>query len=224
MTIIPTDKPEGRKRNRPLKDYSGSKFGKLTAISLVERDAAWNNHMWLFSCECGQQKVAGIKQVKSGKTRSCGCALRDALVERNRTHGLSAVHPREYRIWKGMRDRCRRASNKSFKNYGGRGIDLCPEWEDFAIFMRDMGPCPDGSSIDRIDVNGDYCASNCEWQNDKGQANNRRTSHLISHLGETKTLQQWCEQFGIDQSKVRYRIKQGWPLERVFSKEDGRRR
>lgn len=224
MTWITTSKPEGRERNRPLKDYAGYKFGRLTAMSLVERDSAWNNHKWLFLCECGTEKVAGIKQVRSGKTKSCGCALRDALVGRNKTHGLSSDHPREYRIWKGMRDRCRRASSKSYKNYGGRGISVCPEWEDFAVFMKDMGPCPDGESIDRIDVNAGYSARNCMWQTDKGQANNRRTNHAITFLGETKTLQQWCEHFGIEPSKVRYRIKQGWPLERVFSSEDGRKR
>lgn len=103
------------------------------------------------------------------------------------------------------------------------GISVCAKWDDFAAFLADMGKRPEGHTIDRIDVNGNYEPGNCRWAPAKVQANNKRTSRFITIHGETRTLQEWCEFYGMDHSKVGYRLKQGWPPEKAFSQEDFRK-
>lgn len=222
MPSIVTEKGLNRKRNRPLKDYSGTRFGRLVAIGLWQRDYQWNNHLWLFRCDCGQEKPLGIKMVKCGKTTSCGCAFREMMIARNTTHGLSRTHLVEYTTWKEMRSRCGNPSDADYAAYGGRGIKVHPSWSDFVVFLRDMGTRPDGHSIDRIDVNGDYAPGNCRWALPMVQANNKRSNRCITIGDETRTLAQWCRHFGMDHSKVRYRLANGWSAEEAFSREDFR--
>jgi hypothetical protein len=224
MNFIRTEKLPGRQRNRPLKDYTGERFGRLTAIQLVERDLSKeNNHLWLFRCDCGNEKAARIKAVRAGHTTSCGCAFRDLMVERNTTHGLVHTQPREYRSWKDMRGRCFNPNNDDYPDYGGRGITACERWSDFAAFFADMGRRPKGYSLDRINVNGNYEPGNCRWAPPGVQARNKRNNHRLTLNGETRTLAEWCRHFGLDHSKVRYRLKQGWPVEKAFSLVDWRR-
>ena len=224
MSLIRTKKVEGRQRNRPLKDYSGVRFGRLTASSLVARDTgSGGKNVWRFLCDCGACVDLNIRDVRSGHTSSCGCLARDTIVARNLTHGLSASYPVEYRAWKGIRRRCRAKTCGDYADYGGRGISVCGEWDDFAVFLADMGPRPTWAhSVDRVDVNGDYRSDNCRWALPQVQANNKRTNHLIEMRGETKTLAQWCEIFGLDGSKVRYRLKSGRSVEDAFSQNDFR--
>lgn len=213
----------GRLRNRPLKDYSGQRFGRLTAVSLLEREPLQNNHLWRFVCDCGTEKPIRIKSVRSGHTSSCGCMQREALASRNETHGLSRLKPREYRSWKDMRARCSNPNNDDYADYGGRGIRVCERWNDFSAFCADMGDRQAGRTIDRIDNNGNYEPGNCRWSEAKTQANNKRSNRVITMGGVSKTLQAWCDQFGIEPSKVRYRLSRGWSLEAAFSPEDYRR-
>lgn len=122
-----------------------------------------------------------------------------------------------------MRARCNCVTDSDYAGYGGRGISVDAEWDEFPNFFRDMGPRPEGGSIDRIDVNGNYGPDNCRWADKYEQANNRRSNHLIEWNGEKKTLQQWCNEIGIEPSKVRYRLKVGFPLDKAFSLIDHRK-
>lgn len=148
---------------------------------------------------------------------------RPDLSARNTTRGLSRVHPREYRTWKDLRSRCLNPNDTDYAGYGGRGIRVCDRWDDFALFYADMGDRPNGMTIDRKDVNDDYAPDNCRWATAKEQANNKRSNHRIEFQGETRTLQQWCNEFGLEPSKVRYRLRVGMPVSQAFSLEDLRR-
>lgn len=210
-------------RNRALKDYTGQRFGRLTAQLMVERgDRPENNHLWRFACDCGRVVDARIKNVRSGHTQSCGCLHAELMAQRNTTHGLSRAKRREYRSWKDMRARCRNPNDSDYKDYGGRGISVCDRWEDFENFYADMGDRPNGMTLDRIEVNGNYEPSNCRWAPHKVQANNKRSNHLIELNGETRTLQAWCDKLGIEPSKVRYRLKAGCTPDQAFSSGDMR--
>lgn len=223
--MIKTDKVEGRTRNRSLKDYAGARFGRLTAVALVRRDTSKeNNHEWQFLCDCGQQKLAAIRNVRSGRTRSCGCLFREEMANRNETHGLSKSNPAEYRSWKDMRGRCNNPRNTDFADYGGRGIAATPAWDDFSAFLADMGKRPAGHTLDRIDVNKGYEPQNCRWADATQQANNKRSSRVMELDGRSQTLQQWCREYGADHSKVRYRLSTGLTLRDALQPGDLRSR
>lgn len=124
---------------------------------------------------------------------------------------------RAYYSWHNMHTRCRRENSPHFKDYGGRGIKVDATWFDFQHFLADMGEPPAGMTLERLDNDGNYCKDNCRWADRKMQANNRRSSLLITSGGETKTLAQWVEISGIGRSTISYRLAKGWaPEDAIF--------
>lgn len=123
---------------------------------------------------------------------------------------------REYHCYNAMRARCHNPKNPNFPRYGGRGISVCERWRlSFTAFLEDMGRCPsNGHSIDRIDNDGDYHPGNCRWADATQQANNRRSSRLISHDGVTMSLAEWSRHKGIGVSTIHARLKNGWSIKR----------
>ena len=147
---------------------------------------------------------------------------REILVARNQTHGLSRLHKQTYQCWKDMRQRCNNPNNTDYKNYGARGIVVCSRWDDFSAFFADMGPRPDGMTLDRINTNGPYYPENCRWATPETQANNKRTNNRITINGETKTLEQWARASGLGNSRVRYRLRVGYSPVEALTLEDMR--
>ena len=103
-----------------------------------------------------------------------------------------------YYAWRSMRSRCANPKNQSWANYGGRGIKVCDKWrDDYDAFVDDMGACPEGLTLDRIDVNGDYEPGNCRWVGWDVQAVNKRVNRFIEHDGLRLTLSQWAGRLGL---------------------------
>lgn len=125
-------------------------------------------------------------------------------------HGHSAKtgFSSEYHSWSSMIQRCTNPRRDSWGYYGGRGIKVCDRWlNSFECFLSDMGPRPDGYSLDRIDVNGDYGPENCRWSTAREQARNSRRTILVEIDGATKPMATWCEELSVSINTVRDRVK-----------------
>lgn len=118
-----------------------------------------------------------------------------------------------------MRQRCLNPQSRDYTRYGGRGIRICDRWNDFALFLDDMGcrPSPD-HSLDRIDNNGDYCPENCRWATDIEQANNKRINKYYEHDGRILTMKQWADEYGINYQALVDRLEKGMSISEALTK------
>ncbi len=116
-----------------------------------------------------------------------------------------------------MRRRCHSAADPSYARYGGRGIAVCERWSAFEHFLEDMGERPTGSTLDRIDNDGDYAPGNCRWASRKTQCNNRRTNRRVRIGDVTKTVAEWADGSGLARCTVKSRLQRGWPLAKALS-------
>lgn len=139
------------------------------------------------------------------------------------SHGKK--NSRIYNIWQGMKARCQKKYSISYKYYGRKGIKICEEWIKFSNFYRDMGECPEGKSLDRIDNNGDYCKQNCRWASRKEQQRNRSSNCIYAYDGRTKCIAEWAEEYGFRYDLLRQRIRENnWSMEDALSIPKGGRR
>jgi hypothetical protein len=162
---------------KTLIDLTGQRFGRLTVIEPTGRYHR-GNQFWLVVCDCGQKKEVAFSSLRSGDTKSCGGHSRqggDHRLRKPPTRG----EIRAYHSWKTMRQRCRNPNNARFPSYGGRGISVCERWNKFVNFLADMGPRRDGFTIERVDVNGNYCPENCIWLPRYKQGQNRQDSRHL---------------------------------------------
>lgn len=136
--------------------------------------------------------------------------------KRNLKHGF-ARHSKisnEYISWRGMKVRCLNPKDKDFHRYGARGIRVCERWMDFENFISDMGRCPDGMQLDRINNDGNYEPGNCRWTDRSTQARNRRSSRMVTANGRTQTIAAWVDETGIPKTTLRCRLVNGWSEEK----------
>ncbi|MFA6125444.1 hypothetical protein [Sphingomonas sp.] len=199
----------------------GLRFERLTVISSFKTGDKW---MCLCRCDCGTQKVYRKDHVAAGATRSCGCLRDEGAVARAKAgvlHKNMLGHARipEYRAWHAMKERCLNPNDARYKNYGARGITVCERWMNYTNFIADMKFKPSTKhSIERMDNTLGYSPENCKWATRKEQANNRRGNVFIFHDGRTQTAQQWADETGILAGTIVDRIKEGFPIEQVFTK------
>lgn len=128
----------------------------------------------------------------------------------------------EYNTWVNMKQRCSNQNRPDYARYGGRGIKVCKRWDNsFLAFYADLGPCPQGMTLERINNSGGYILHNCHWATAKEQANNRRNNIFFTKRGSTKTLKQWCEILELNYKTVWMRIKRGSSIEKALGLDNG---
>lgn len=196
-------------------DYIGKRSYMLTVVGLApraEKDRAWK---LLCRCDCGNATRITPSQFDAGKVMSCGCLRKSP---RNEFDGHSK-HPL-YKIWIQMMRRCYNPKTKHYDRYGGRGISVCEEWHtfnNFALWSESIGGRPPGTSLDRIDNDGNYAPSNCRWADLKTQHRNTSANIVVEYNGERKTLIEWAETTGISWSALNHRYHRGWPVDRMLT-------
>jgi hypothetical protein len=138
------------------------------------------------------------------------------------THGYTrGGNQRTYRIYQNMKTRCRNPKASNYAFYGGRGIKVCDRWIRFEEFLADMGECPPGMTLDRIDQNGNYELGNCRWSSMREQARNTRGNRLLTYRGETKCVAEWAELKGLNVKLLYQRIdRDKWTVERALEYRD----
>lgn len=190
-----------------MKDLTGIRFGNLTVLSWSHRvfisSRYGYRHYWLCQCDCGNKSTVMASGLRAG-TRSCGCkSSRLSVGELFKTHGMTR-HP-TYSSWRGMKDRCYCKSHSEYKRYGAVGVKVCERWrDDFLAFYNDMGPRPEGYSLDRIDPRGDYEPDNCRWADSSTQATNKKNWNpsFVNVFGVSLTLLAACKLFNLSTSVI----------------------
>ena len=198
--------------SRTKVDLTGKKFSMLTVSGMSAPGGKGRSATWKCICDCGNIAYVSGDSLRRNHTKSCGC------LSRQLKH--NGVGTRLYNTWNGIKARCGNQSAPSYPYYGGRGIIVCEEWEDFINFQAwSMASGYDDSlTIDRIDNNKGYTPDNCRWATPKEQANNRRNNLMITNGGKTQNITQWAQETGIKVTTIHARIKSyGWTMDRALT-------
>lgn len=184
--------------------------------------------MGLFLCDCGNKKEIEIKRANNA-IRSCGCLKKSKEVLAKmvrKTHGFS--HSIFYGKFRGALSRCTHENDPQFFRYGGRGIKM--KWKKFEDFKKDMYPSykvhvkkygEKQTTLERINVNGNYCKENCTWATIKEQNRNKTNAFRIEFRGQVKSVATWAEEFGISRATLKDRVKSNWPIELALTMPTG---
>ncbi|MBQ3265227.1 MAG: hypothetical protein IJH07_05565 [Ruminococcus sp.] len=199
------------------RDLSGNTYGYLTVLRRSSDKGNGKKPVIKYTCRCVCGKVFDVKSdsLLSGHTVSCGC--------QKIKHGY-ANKERLYNIWGCMRQRCNNPRNPSYPHYGGKGVTICEEWNDYQEFRNWAlaNGYDDTLSIDRINPDGNYCPSNCRWADDKTQMNNQTRNHYIEYEGQRYTMAQLADRFHLSYAAMQHRIERGWDMERIINQEQRR--
>lgn len=157
--------------------------------------------------KCNTTFHATQNRIDSGRGKYCSRSCAISMQQTKHGHWGTPT----YSSWHLMRQRCSNRNNPKFPIYGGRSISVCDRWDEFDNFLADMGERPEGMTLDRIDVDGDYTPENCRWATPKEQQNNMRSNVLVEYEGHEYTMSELAEQLGVKRATLDYRIKSGWP-------------
>ncbi len=198
-----------------MSDIIGQRFSKWTVQDIAPKRQNRRGEYAICQCDCGTTKEVRVYNLVNGHSHSCGCFI---------THGDSkkGKYHRLYQIWADMKNRCSSPNNHAYSRYGGRGITVCEEWADYLSFKQwalSHGYC-DNLTIDRVDVNGNYCPENCRWATYSEQNSNQTNTPRYEYNGETHTLREWSAITGIPQRALKKRIYiLKWPIEKALTQE-----
>ena len=198
------------------KDLTGKQFGRLTAVERLPPHGKSKAMQWVCHCECGNTAIVRGTDLTNGHTMSCGCYKR---MQKNLPNGELRLH----RIWSNMKQRCTNPKVKDFKYYGGKGVCVCEDWQDFEKFFywAMSHGYKDGLTIERKDCEGNYCPENCEWIEANLQQRNTVRNRRFMYCGKVFTLSELCRIYGKPRSTIESRLKRGVPLD-VALKTNGR--
>lgn len=196
---------------QPL-DLTGRRFGRLLVIRRAENDFKGRSK-WVCRCDCGAMTIVRTSSLSGENTKSCGCLWRETMLRSNTKHGYSKRNSFNHirNIFMGMIGRCENPSNSQFKNYGARGITVCPEWHDLKTFgdwAKSHG-CTDKMQIDRIDNDKGYNPSNCRFVTPKENSNNKRNTIHITIDGAALTISEAAEKYQCPRWRIVNRMKAG---------------
>ena len=188
---------------KPLKNEIGNKYGHWTVLCRANSNQG-TSAKWVVQCSCGEiSEVVGgsLRSGSSTRCRKCNQSGANSI-----THGRS--NSREYQIWCGVIRRTENPKSKAFKNYGGRGINMAPEWrKSFQQFLNDMGEAPQLASLERLDNNGPYSKENCAWVDRATQSRNTRQNVVITLNGVSRCMKDWAVELGICYSTIADRVR-----------------
>lgn len=204
----------------PNQKYTITSNQRFTRLVVKSREPSKDGKeiYWLCVCDCGTEKRINEKLLTGRyRPKSCGCLERGRKSAASTVHGMHGTP--EYHAWGNMIARCGKPHHPDFKNYGGRGIVVCPAWGNFKAFFKDMGSRPsDRHSLDRADNDGNYEPGNVRWALRSVQNNNSRQCRRLTYQGRTQNLTQWATEVGINIRTLKSRLDDWhWPLERALT-------
>ena len=192
---------------------------KIKIIKVLDDGNKHNKKYCIAECHCGKQFKPLLSNVKSNRTKSCGCSLSKAST----THGYSKT--RLYSVWSNMLTRCNNPKKATYERYGGRGIKICDRWKKFENFLEDNKKMYNvafkkygkETQIDRIDNDGDYTPENCRWISRTMNSNNRSTNVLLTYKNKQYTLSALARKHKLHPETFRSRLERGCEIEQALT-------
>ena len=202
---------------RTKQNVIGEKYGRMLVIKELDgiRYGKKIDRVVLCKCDCSNEKVVRLGNLRSGNVQSCGCITIENR-KSERTHGMTGT--KEYKAWQSIHQRCFNENDCNYKYYGARGIGVCERWMSSVNFLEDMGRCPSKThSIERRDNDENYCPENCKWATKKEQANNRRNTRSLEFKGVTMSVSEWAGFLELKVSTLFSRLDKGWSTHKALT-------
>jgi len=185
----------------------GQKFGRWT---IIEKPPKEKYQHYICKCSCGTIRKVLVYSLKNGTSLSCGCLEKENNTKKFKTHGESKT--KLYDVWAAMKERCLNKNYFNYKNYGGRGIDVCEEWKDYINFRNwaTKNGYENNLTIDRTNNNLGYSPINCKWVTRKEQMYNTRYNRRIYLNGENLTIAEIAKKANKNHNVIAQRINKGY--------------
>lgn len=184
-------------------DLTGQKFNRLIVLELIGKK-------WRCKCECDNETFVTPDHLKSGHTRSCGCLLKEVTRKHGHAYDENGKQSKTYKAWVNMESRVAGYTESHRKHYTDRGITICARWQgNFKAFLEDMGECPPGLTLERMDNDGNYQPDNCEWATPAQQTFNRSATHKVTVGAKVMSLKHACAHYNIPYLTAMGRVRRG---------------